>query len=236
MLTATENTATTELAKPQIRELTLANGMSFPSDEELLMLILGKGTRNCPVEKLSAKVLQVINASNEDSLLQNLIEITGIGISRALTIAAVVEFGKRRFRHLKNVITRSSDLIQYLQHYTLDPVEHFITVTLNGSREILSIRTVSTGTVNKTIVHSREVFAQAVAEHASAIICCHNHPGGTCRPSKADFQSTQVLQEAALVLGIKFLDHIIISREGYFSFLENDLLEEGTKLEKLTDC
>ncbi|MCR5218132.1 RadC family protein [Treponema sp.] len=221
-----KNILTGDAAKPQVRELALANGLSFPSDEELLMLILGKGIKNCPVDKLASRVLAVINGSNDEDLFQNLVAITGIGQTRALMISAVMEFGKRRYRHLKHVINKSADLVQYLHHYSLEPVEHFITVTLNGSKEIMSIRNITTGTIDRTIVHSREVFASAVAEHASAIICCHNHPAGICRPSKADYQSTRILMEASLVLGIKFLDHIIISRDGYFSFMENNLLED----------
>ena len=81
---------------PEIRELTLANGIAYPSDEELVMLILGKGTKDNPIEQLSEKVIQAINASNEDNLVENLTAIDGMGSSRALAISAAIELGRRR--------------------------------------------------------------------------------------------------------------------------------------------
>lgn len=210
--------------KPNIRELTLLNGISYPDDEELIMLILGKGTKNNPIESLAEKVTKAINSSNEEELIPNLKKIEGMGESRALIIAAALELGRRRRGILRSSINAPKDVIPFLQHYTLMPTEHFITVTVNGAKEILSTRVVSVGTINKALIHPREVFANAVSEYASGIICCHNHPCGQCYPSNADIDSTKVLQKAAKILGIVFMDHIIITKEDYFSFLEHGML------------
>ena len=111
----------------------------------------------------------------------------------------------------------------------MQPKEHFISATINGARELLNIRVISIGTINRTLIHPREIFADAVAERASGIICCHNHPYGPCLPSQADCESTEALREASEILGISFLDHIIITRDTYFSFLEHGLLSERQK-------
>lgn len=210
--------------QPNIRELTLLNGISYPDDEELIMLILGKGTKNNPIESLAEKVTKAINSSNEEELIPNLKKIDGMGESRALIIAAALELGRRRRGILRSSINAPKDVIPFLQHYTLMPTEHFITVTVNGAKEILSTRVVSVGTINKALIHPREVFANAVSEYASGIICCHNHPCGQCYPSNADIDSTKILQKAAKILGIAFMDHIIITKEDYFSFLEHGML------------
>lgn len=210
--------------QPNIRELTLLNGISYPDDEELIMLILGKGTKNNPIESLAEKVTKTINSSNDEELIPNLKKINGMGESRALIIAAALELGRRRRGILRSSINAPKDVIPFLQHYTLMPTEHFITVTVNGAKEILSTRVVSVGTINKALIHPREVFANAVSEYASGIICCHNHPCGQCYPSNADIDSTKILQKAAKILGIVFMDHIIITKEDYFSFLEHGML------------
>lgn len=214
------------LRRPDIRELTLANGISYPNDEELVMLILGRGTKSNPIESLAEEVTKAINSSNEENLIRNLTQLNGMGESRALIIAAALELGRRRRGILRAAIQYPGDVVPYLKQYSLMPTEHFITVTVNGAKEILSTRVVSVGTISRALIHPREVFAAAVAEYASGIICCHNHPCGQCYPSEADIASTKVLQQASQVLGISFMDHIIITGSGYFSFLEHGMLEK----------
>ncbi len=211
--------------KPDIRELTIAHGISYPSDEELLMLILNKGTRNAPVEVIAQKALNALNASNQENLMENLLKINGIGKTKALTIAASMELGRRRNGYQKSVINKPKDILPFVMHYALESTEHFVCASVNGAHELLKIRLISKGTINKTLIHPREIFSSPVAEHAAGIICCHNHPYGPCTPSKADIESTRLIQKASEILGISFMDHIIIGREEYFSFLEHGLLE-----------
>ena len=211
-------------AKPDIRELTKLNGISYPSDEELIMLIINKGTRDCPVEKLARKIMRCINSSNPEDLVRNLMSINGIGDSKALSVAAALELGRRRTAFYKAIINKPTDLIPYIKHYSMEPTEHFVVASLNGAHELLNIRVISIGTTNRTMVHPREVLAEPVSEHAAGIICCHNHPYGPCIPSIADRNTTKILREAASVLGITLLDHIILTKDSYFSFLEHSLL------------
>ena len=227
------NDYTQKCNHPEIRELTLANGIAYPSDEELVMLILGKGTKDNPIEQLSEKVIQAINASNEDNLVENLTAIEGMGSSRALAISAAIELGRRRKGFLHSIIRKPKDVVPYIKHYSLMKSEHFITITTNGAHEIIGSKVISIGTVSRALIHPREVFADAVSQHASGIICCHNHPCNQCYPSNADIESTKQLYKASSILGISFLDHIIITRDGYFSFLEHGMLENDRSFDSL---
>lgn len=216
--------------KPDIRELTLINGITFPSNEELIMLILGKGTQSNPIEKLSAEVLDVVETSQGKDIIENLGKINGMGTSKVLAIAAALELGRRMTEHKTKTIDRPTDILPFIKHFSLKKTEHFITATLNGAHELMNLHVISIGTTNRALIHPREVFEPAVTEHASGIICCHNHPFGHCHPSKADLDSTKALQEAAMVLGICFLDHLIITQNEYFSFLEHGLLKDESKI------
>ncbi|MCR5621166.1 MAG: DNA repair protein RadC [Treponema sp.] len=209
---------------PCIRELALQRGLAFPSDSELLMLILGSGTKEVPVESLARRTLEVIKESSPEQLLERLGGIHGIGKSKALAVAAALELGRRMNGCLKAVVNRPSEVIPYVKHYSMESREHFVCVSLNGAHEILGIRVVSVGTTSRTLIHPREVLSDPVAEHASAVICCHNHPFGPCLPSGADEDATKVLKRSADILGISFLDHIIISGDEYFSFMEHGMI------------
>lgn len=211
--------------KPEIRELTLKKGLSFPSDEELIMMILGSGIKGNSVENLSEKVSRVLLKTETENLIPALLKIKGIGTGKALQIAASVELGRRFTCHKNAKIHTATDLIPYVQHYTLFDREHFLTVTLNGANEIINIHVASIGTVNQTVVHPREIFSHALEDNASAIILCHNHPSGNTQPSEPDIHTTRRLLKASDILGIPVLDHIIISRENHFSFFENKMLK-----------
>lgn len=107
-----------------------------------------------------------------------------------------------------------------IRHYADRKQEHFLCASINGANEILNIRVVSIGLIDRTPVHPREVFADALSDRASAIIVAHNHPAGSLEPSASDVEVTKQLKAAGTVMGIALLDHIIFKRSGYFSFLE----------------
>lgn len=211
--------------KLEIREMTLSFGISYPSDEELIMLILGHGTKKMPLDVLSVKVLETLMKSNGEDLIENLTQIEGIGKTKALSIAAALELGRRQNRNPQAVLTQPKDIVPYVQSYAIQPVEHFLCVTLNGAREILNIRVICTGSGNRAIIRTADVFAEAVKERASAVVFCHNHPGGNPHPSEDDIETTRKLCAAAALLGIVVLDHIIVAKNSYYSFLEHNLFE-----------
>ncbi len=210
--------------KIEIRELTLEHGLSYPSDAELVMLLLGSGIKNMPITVMADKVMEAILSSNQENLIENLLKINGIGKTRALVIAASLELGRRMNRNPQAVLEKPVDIIPYIKHYAMQPAEHFLCISLTGGREIISIRVICIGSGNMAIIKTGDVFAQALKEHASAVIICHNHPGGCPSPSEDDLRTTRRLLQAAQILGIALVDHIIITRTSYFSFLEHDLL------------
>lgn len=212
--------------KPQIRELVLKNDITFATDEELLMLMLGSGNQQTHVEELAHKVLFTIENTDSENWTNALLKINGIGKTKALLIEAALELGRRKSRHLNAVINKPEDLIPFVKHFTIEQKEHFLCITLNGAHELQRINVISIGTINKTLVHPREVFCEAVTQRASGIICVHNHPYGQCLPSEADIQTTTILRRASDIMSIAFLDHIIITKDGYFSFKEHGMLEE----------
>ena len=117
-----------------------------------------------------------------------------------------------------------ADAYQVLERYRTRRREHFFALTLDGAHKITAVRIVAIGIVNRSLVHPREVFRRAITDNAAAIIVAHNHPSGSLEPSDEDHEVTRRLVEAGQLLGISVLDHLVISREGYFSFLEHSLI------------
>jgi DNA repair protein RadC len=102
--------------------------------------------------------------------------------------------------------------------------EHFVCITLNGAGEVLDARIITVGLLNHSLVHPREVFADAITDRAASVICVHNHPSGSLEPSPQDIAITTQLKEAGLLLGIQLIDHIIVTKSGYLSLKERGLL------------
>ena len=95
---------------------------------------------------------------------------------------------------------------------------------MNGSHEIIKVRTISKGLVNRTLVHPREVYRMAIKDNAAAIILTHNHPSGNPAPSIEDIEITNRMISAGKIIGIEVLDHVVIAKKGYYSFLEEGQL------------
>lgn len=213
--------------KPDVREKVLEHGFSFLFDEELVMLILGSGTKELPVERMAEKIVEVLDDCDFEDSVKNLLRVKGVGQSKALAVAAALELGRRRNSHLRAPIKSPSDIVPFVKNYAVCEKEHFLLVTLNGGHEIIQIHVVTVGTLNRTLIHPREVFTLAMRDNAAAIIVSHNHPSGNCQPSEEDVAVTGILEKVSIIMGIELLDHVIVSRESYFSFLENKMLKNG---------
>lgn len=211
--------------KPDIRERLMTRGFTYPSDEELIMLIIGSGSSEYNVEQMAEKILDVVDVVPQERLVPELMKIRGVGQCKAMAVAAAVEFGRRKNCHLEAKIRSPKDIIPFVQVYAIKTQEHFISISLSGANEILGINVCAVGTVNRAIIHPREIFSEAIKKQAAAIIVCHNHPSGNCNPSPDDINTTRNLLEASEILGIRLLDHIIINKTSYFSFMEHKLFE-----------
>jgi len=202
------------------REKLLRKGAAALSDQELLAVLLGKGTPGMDVMKLAAKLAKVIDEKGLRVQADDLRQFKGVGDAKATLVLAALEFARRRIKPEGAKIETPADLLPHVRHYADRKQEHFLCASINGANEILNIRVVSIGLVDRTPVHPREVFAEALSDRASAIIVAHNHPAGGLEPSTADVEVTKQLKAAGVIMGIALLDHIIFNRTGYFSFLE----------------
>lgn len=104
--------------------------------------------------------------------------------------------------------------------------EHFGVILLDSNHEVIKSKVLFTGGLTSTTVDARVVFYTAIKNLAAGIIVYHNHPSGNCQPSKYDLETTKILKEGAKLLGMQLLDHVIVGKGNYLSFMEYDLLEE----------
>ena len=165
-----------------------------------------------------------------DNLLDNMYkpgfnpDITHLSNEGKNIVKAVMEMGRRLNLKKGKVIRSPEDVFREVRHYASDERECIVVVALNGAHEIITTFVATIGLLNKTIVHPREVYAEAIRSRAAAIAIAHNHPSGNIEPSADDKDVTVRLGNAGQILGIKLLDHLVVTDERYYSFLEHGLL------------
>lgn len=200
-------------------------GVKALSNLELLAVLLGTGIKDKDVFEVAKDILNLANESFDNISLQKLKNIDGIGLAKACQIIAAFEFSKRlllkegvKVKNLENVIQLTEELKDKKQEY-------FLTLTLDGASNLIQKRTVFIGTLNRTIVHPREVFTDAISDRAAGIIFVHNHPSGDVEPSKEDVALTRRLVEAGKIVGIEVIDHVIVGKIGCYSFQGEGMLK-----------
>lgn len=206
------------------RERLIQKGPGALSDHELLTVFLGSGSRENGVTKVATELLRYLDTPGRPPAPAELLKIKGIGGAKAAQLCAALEFARRRLCPSKKRIERPADVLPIVCHFQDRPAEHFLALSLNGAHELIALRVVTIGLINKTIVHPREVFADPIQDRATSVVVCHNHPSGNLDPSNEDTEVTKQLREAGEILGIKLLDHVIFSSDGYYSFLESGVL------------
>ncbi|MCR5761055.1 MAG: DNA repair protein RadC [Sphaerochaetaceae bacterium] len=204
------------------REKMRSEGVSNLSDLELVCSIIGKGQKGRPVQDIAEDFLQTISSLNVANLSpEDLNGIKGLGEANSALLCASLELGRRFLSCRKKNLSRPADIFDYLRHYGDRMQEHLICIILNGALELLAIKVITVGLINRTVCHPREVFADAVALRASSIILAHNHPSGNLEPSMNDLDVTDSIEKAGRILGIRLMDHIIFCQDSYRSMLEN---------------
>jgi DNA repair protein RadC len=200
------------------RERLFRDGPESMSDQELLTIILNSGIPGKNVSEIANDLLEKIDSSKSIPSPKDLSQLKGIGKSKACTIVSMLEFGRRRWGPAGTKLMIPEDVYLAIRHYADRRQERFLSISLNGAHEIIAIRVVTVGLVDKTIVHPREVFSDVIADRASAVIVAHNHPSGQMKASSEDDEITIRLKHAAKILGINFLDHVIFSEDSFISY------------------
>lgn len=220
-----EHTPSGYLDKIDIRERINASGLGVMADYELVAAVLGSGMKGKDVRSLSRELLQALDLSGGVPEPGSFAGLRGIGQARACRLSAALELGRRFYGHRGQRISCPQDAWQLIRHFDDRKQEHFLCCLLNGANDVLDVRLITLGLVNKTIIHPREIFAEAVAARACAVIVAHNHPSGRLDPSPEDRDITERLRAAGELLGIHLLDHLIFSQEGFISLVETGVLE-----------
>ena len=200
------------------REKILKYGVEKLSDLELLMAIIGSGNKQADVSKIARQTLKILK--NKDITAETLKSVTGLGNAKISNLLATFELAKRYLMiSEKPVIDTPEKAMDELQEYRNKKQEYFICLTLDGANQLINKRVITIGTLTSSLVHPREVFADAITDRAASIIVAHNHPSGSLRPSQADIQVTERLKQASLMLGIELIDHIIITKDSFRSII-----------------
>lgn len=208
------------------RERFLKYGASSLSNNELLSIIINNGTKNMSVMEVSNNILKSIDSINdlESLTINKLKNIKGVGEVKAIKLLSALELGKRvYYKEKKNIIKMNSadKVFSYLKNELQNKKqEYFIALYLDSKKNLIIKKELFIGTINKSIVHPREIFKNAYLYSAESIICVHNHPSGDPMPSKEDIILTKHLVEISKIQGINIIDHIIIG-DNYYSFYEN---------------
>jgi len=209
------------------REKLFRLGAEQLSASELLGILLQTGNRQKSALELGMQLFEMAKQNLQELgrlTPREIAAISGIGDAKAALICAALELGRRRHASLpldKKQVNSSAEIAQFLQ-VRLQDLRHevFAVLFLNRANRINHFEIVSEGGITGTVADPRIILKKALEQNAVSIIVCHNHPSGNLRPSRADELLTQKLKEAALLLDITMLDHIIVSDQGYYSFAD----------------
>lgn len=213
------------------REKLLSGGCSALSDAELIAVLIGSGNRDETAVELSRRML----GSSGNSLdrigkktVRELMQFRGIGQAKAVALVAAMELGRRRKEENvaeKPCVLSSRDAFTIMQPLLGDLMhEEFWVMLLNRSNRLIEALRTSQGGISGTVTDIRLILKSAILHSASSMVLCHNHPSGNLKPSSADLNITKKMNEAAGMMDIKVLDHIILADRNYFSFADEGLL------------
>jgi DNA repair protein RadC len=208
------------------REKIARKGAECLRDEELVEAIIGRGTKSRDVRTISREICGLFKEGKTLLRYDELASLDGVGPTKASQILACFELGRRYYAAADSPakVTKPEDILPLVPDLGAKRQEHFICITLNGAGEVLGNRVITVGLLNHSLVHPREVFADAITDRAASVICVHNHPSGSLEPSSQDIAITRQLKEAGALVGIPLIDHIIITRTGHTSLRERGLL------------
>lgn len=212
------------------RERLARLGAEALRDAELIAILLRTGTRERGALSLAEQALAQFGSLRAlgQASVDELKKVKGLGDVKAIELKAALELGKRLAVYTERdrpKINGAAEVVELLMVRFKDlQDEHFKCLLLNTKNELLKTVDVAKGGLDVVTAIPRDVFRQAVRDGASGVIVCHNHPSGDPEPSRDDIALTERLREAAEVLGIRFLDHVIFGDGKYVSFEERKLM------------
>ena len=210
------------------REKLVAKGAENLKDSELLAILLRTGKAGKNVIEIAS---QILSKYSKKRLLQmtyqDLVKIGGIDSAKATTLLAAFELTKRALEVNDTnlpTISNAKDAVAQLTDIRDLKKEHFVVLYLNAKNQLVHKEIISMGTLNANLVHPREVFEPALKHSTAQIVVAHNHPSGDPKPSENDIEITKRLTEAGKMMGVEVMDHVIVSKNGHFSFKEEGCL------------
>ncbi|MFD1362920.1 RadC family protein [Lentibacillus salinarum] len=212
------------------RERLLQHGPGHLSNQELLAILIGSGTKHESVMSLANRVLMHFEGLHllKDATIEELTAIKGIGTAKSVWLLSALELGRRMSQYKPNdqyVIRSPEDGADYVMDEMRSlRQEHFVVLFLNTKNQIIHRQTIFIGSLNASIVHPREIYREAVKRSAASIICAHNHPSGDPAPSQEDIHVTRRLVESGKMIGIELLDHLVIGDRKFISLKEKGYL------------
>ena len=211
------------------REKMEQKGAKALSNLELLAVLLGSGIKGKGVFEVAKDILNLTKDNFDSINIETLKNIEGVGLAKACQIMAAIEFAKRFLIKEGIKIKNTEDVVNLTRELKDKKQEYFLSLTLDGASNLIQKRTVFIGTLNQSIVHPREIFADAISDRAAGIIFVHNHPSGDVEPSKEDMALTKRLVDTGKIVGIEVIDHVIIGKDGHFSFQSEGMLNKEVK-------
>jgi len=214
----------------QPREKAYKLGFECLSDSELLAIVLKSGYKGTSSVQLANQLLTKQNglAGLMNLSLEELMSIKGIKLAKATQILAYLELAKRiSWSHCTNdsFINTPDMVIEWLKKSIgLESLEYFVVIFLNNQNKVISYEKYSDGSINEVKVNINEILRKAILKHSNKIVVAHNHPTGNCHPSKNDVEMTNRMIQAATLLNIVIIDHLIITNNDYYSFKQHELI------------
>lgn len=218
-------------ASERPRERLIKYGAGNLSNEDLVSIIIKTGCLGYSVRDIALIVIKRLeNIGNLQELNMNYLKgIKGLGDVKIIELLASIELGKRVYlnSHKVNSLKYNNPYLVYQDNLPLfrgKKQEYFYCLYLDNKNRLIERKLLFMGTINRSIVHPREIFKEAYLLSSSGIICMHNHPSGEILPSNEDIELTKSLVEIGKIQGINVLDHLIISDNAYYSFSEEGLI------------
>lgn len=216
--------------RKRLRDRFLQSGLDGFLDYEIIELLLTLGTprRDCKqmakdAIKQFGKLGEVLDASSKD-----LVRIKGIGPSNIFGLKLFQAVSERLLREQlteKITLDNTNIVADYLRKVIgREKKEHFVMLCLDSRGKLINVCRISIGSLNESVVHPREVFKEAVQQSAAQIIICHNHPSENLDPSPEDIALTRRLQDAAKIIGIELLDHLIVTKNKFSSLKQMGMM------------